>query len=158
MMKNGKLFVNKCLVGNTNLKSLSIISPGWRGRDCFDSKKLLCDVSNHTLESIFVSGHKLSTVANRCLELNSIKNKAEVIRQNMLQFYFVGEFDLSPFINMPLFVLPQIMSQRFGDDDAELARIQRKRMKPSTTFSFNAIYRFLRCISELCNVSDRTTA
>jgi hypothetical protein len=132
--------ISACLVGNTNLKSLSIISPGWQGRDCFDSKKLLCDVtsiesifnSNHTLESIFVSGHKLSTVANRCLELNLIKNKAEVIRQNMLQFYFVGEFDLSPFINMPLFVLPQIMSQRFGDDDALGCKLRRNSDRSSS--------------------------
>jgi hypothetical protein len=93
MMKNGKLFCWKC----TLEKSSDFIL------DCFDSKKLLCDKVSRV--EICVSGHNLSTTAKQCLSFNPIEDKAKVIRKKMLRFYFAGEFDVSPFVNMPLSVL-----------------------------------------------------
>jgi hypothetical protein len=60
-----------------------------------------------------------------------------VIRNKTLLHYFVGEFDVSPFVNIALSVLPEVMSQIEGEN------------------KHSAIFRLLRCISDLYNVSDR---
>jgi hypothetical protein len=57
-----------------------------------------------------------------------------------MQFYFVRKFDVSPFVGMPLSVMPQILSQIKGDN------------KQST------IFRFLQCIPKLCCFSERISA
>jgi hypothetical protein len=73
----------------------------------------------------------------QCLEFNrEHHDKAKVIRDKILRFYFVGEFDVSPFVGMPLSVFPRIMSQIKGDKQS-------------------AIYGLLQCIPQLCNVSVR---
>jgi hypothetical protein len=91
------------------------------------------------LEEINVSGHTLSKLANKCLELNKNENKTQVVRHKILQFYFVGKYDVYPFISMPLSVLPEVISQIRG----------KKKKKMS------AIYRLIKCIPELCNISAR---
>jgi hypothetical protein len=60
-----------------------------------------------------------------------------VTRNKILQFYFVGEFDLSPFSNMAVSVLPEVLSQIEGTD------------------KLSALYRLLQGIPDLCNVHDR---
>jgi hypothetical protein len=115
---------------------------GWRS---FNSEKLLCDVpnietishSNHTLESISIDGNAPSALAKQCLWLNKCVDKAKVICNKILLFYFVGEFDVSPFSGMSASVLPEVMSQIEGSERQ------------------TALYRMLQCIPELCSVSDR---
>jgi hypothetical protein len=140
------------LARNTNLKRISLIlDADLLETDIFDSSKLLCDVSsfesisnsNHTLEHISLVGpstsrhQKLPKLASVCLWLNRNENKTKVIRDKILQFDFVGEFDVSPLVHMSIPVLPTIMSQIQGND------------------KHSATYRLLQCIPELCNVSDR---
>jgi hypothetical protein len=111
--------------------------------------KLLCDASsiesmtnsNHTLKRIsfgYQIRHVHSTFARDCLKLNENEDKAKVIRHKILRFYFVGKFDLSPFVGMPLSVLPEVIDQIEGHEKQ------------------SAMYRFLRCIPELCDVHYRT--
>jgi hypothetical protein len=147
--------IGASLVGNTHLKRLSIVY--WHIN--FDMRdyeyrldsidNLLCDVSsienirsnsNQMLESISVRGQTLSisTLARQCLKLNSEnENKAKVVRNKTLRFYFVGGFEVSPFVNMSLSVMAEVISQIEGDDKQ------------------SAVYRLLRCIPELCNVTYR---
>jgi hypothetical protein len=133
------------LVGNTRLKILCI---HWHAVDFFDSEKLLCDTSsiesisnsNHTLEDLSVDGDKLSSMATKCLVINENEDKAKVIRDKILLFYFDGDFDPSPFSSMALSVLPEVMSQIRGKNEQ------------------SALYRLLRCISELSNVSSRASS
>jgi hypothetical protein len=114
--------------------------------------KLLCDAttfesisaSNHVLEKIELSPNPfrphpmpLSRMAKECLELNKDLNKTQVICNKIFRFYFVGEFDVSPFSNMVVSVLPEVVSQIESTDE------------------LSAIYRLLRHIPELCNVSER---
>jgi hypothetical protein len=147
--------ISTSLVGNTYLKVLMISSCGSRWNqcqiECFRSEKLLCDVSS--IESISNSNHKLTRITfvdsvgsmdrhtpectKQCLLLNENGNKAEVIRSKILRFYFVGDFDLSPFVSMPLSVITEIMSQIEGND------------------KHSAVYKLLKSIPELCKVSDR---
>jgi hypothetical protein len=44
-------------------------------------------------------------------------DKAKVIRDKILRLYFVGEFHVSPLVNMPLSVLPEVMGQIEGHDN-----------------------------------------
>jgi hypothetical protein len=114
----------------------------------FDSNKLLCDVSsvnsiinsNHALLQLEVSGHTPSTLAEQCLDLNHNMDKNKVIRDKILQFYFVGEFDVSLFSSMAVSVIPVIMSQIEGEDRQY------------------ALFRLLQWIPDLCNVSERTSS
>jgi hypothetical protein len=51
---------------------------------------------------------ELLTLAKQSLKLNSEnENKDMVIRNKILMLYFVGNFDVSPFVNMPLSILPE---------------------------------------------------
>jgi hypothetical protein len=137
------LEITASLAGNTKLKNLGIcfLNLGERDLKCFD--KLLCDVSsieriytssNHTLEKIEQPG--LSSFAKECLELNKrSSNKHEVARNKVLKYYFDGEFDVAPFVKMPRSVIPEVMGQD---------KIRNRH---------SAIFRLLRCIPDLCNVS-----
>lgn len=135
--------ITRSLVGNNHLQDLNII---WMYASyCTDIDKLLCDPSsiqsitnsNHTLKCIQIDRLALSTLADQCLELNMNENKAKVVRDKIFQFYFAGEFDVSPFSNMAVSVLPEVMSQIKGDNKQ------------------SGIYRLLMCVQELCNISDR---
>jgi hypothetical protein len=70
--------------------------------------------------------------------LNGNADKAKVIRDNILCFYFAGEFDVSPLVGMPLSVMPEVMSQIEGDG------------------KLSAINRLLQSVPDLCNVSNRS--
>jgi hypothetical protein len=142
--------ISAILRRNTHLKGLVVyildqVDSFELCNDYFD--ELLCDVSsieniynsNHTLEYISIDG-ELSAFTEECLLLNMDENKAEVIRNKILQYYFVAKFDVSPFSNMALSILPEVMNQIEEDDD-----------------KLSAIYRLLQCIPELCNVSARAS-
>jgi hypothetical protein len=149
------------LVGNTHLKSLDMVSIGNHGDDvwdCFDDyfgHRLLCNASsiwsiisksNHTLELENISfadfagrpteGYRSKTLEE--LNKNDNSDKKEMaIRNKILQFYFVGEFDVSPFDSMHISVLPEVMGQIEGNDKQ------------------SALYRLLHCMPELSNVAAR---
>jgi hypothetical protein len=72
--------------------------------------------------------------------LNENGNKAKVIRNKILRFYFVEEFDVFPFASMALSVLPDVMSQIEEEN------------------KHSVMYTLLQCIPELCNVSNRVTS
>jgi hypothetical protein len=137
--------ISESLVGNTKLREL------WLDLNTreVDFDMLLCNSttlqnicnSNHTLEKVasysyHIQAIKIST--EECLELNRNDNKNKVIQNKVMQFYFVGSFNLAPFASMPLSVLAKVMS---GGEE----------MKNKQT----AIFELLRAIPELCNVSSR---
>lgn len=141
------------LMENKTLKSLRLLGKNQSQMDWFDSKKLLCDVSsirsisnsNHALEEIEVCDSSLdgtntqTEIVNQCLVLNRNEDKARVLRDKILRFYFVGEFDVSPFINVSLSVMPEVMTQIEGDGKQ------------------SAMYRLLQRLPDLCNVSNRVS-
>jgi hypothetical protein len=125
-------------------------SSNWLG--LFDRDKLLCDVtsiksltnSNHTIKDISLvdntSGRLTpSTLTHKYLLLNQNEGKAKVLRNKILWFYFVGAFDVSPFSGMAVSI-PEIICQIKG---------KAKR---------SAVFKLLKCIPELCNVSDRISS
>jgi hypothetical protein len=66
------------------------------------------------LEGLSFVGENIE-IARQCLVLNRNEDKAKVIRYKIMQFYFVGEFDLFPFVNTPLSVLAEVMGQIEGN-------------------------------------------
>jgi hypothetical protein len=74
-----------------------------------------------------------------CLILNKISNKEDVIRNKIDMFYFVGNFDVSPFARMPISLMPRLISL----------------IKCSSINCQSAIYRLLRCNPGLIYVWDR---
>jgi hypothetical protein len=129
------------LVGNTKLKDLWFI--GAEPFDEFDN--LLCDSSsienicnsNHTLETIEQS-YNVSDHTEDCLEINQNQIKCKVIQDKIIRYYFLGEFDLSPFASMPLSVLSEVLTL-----GAKMSNQQ------------TAIFELLRGIPDLCHVSSR---
>lgn len=141
------MHISASLSGNTHLRKFMIDCHHLPLKmDVSAVDKLLCDTSS--IESISNSNHKLESIlfgfrsrhthsfAWECLKLNKNEDKAKVIHDKILRFYFVEEFDVSPFSNMALSVLPTIISHIKGNDRQ------------------TAICRLLRCMPELCNVSD----
>eukprot|EP00956_Cyclotella_meneghiniana_P032355 scaffold88504_cov41-Cyclotella_meneghiniana.AAC.1 len=113
--------------------------------------KALCDASS--IKRIHASNHTLQKICRRpgetmplmpqmikdCLKLNKTANKNEVIRNKIARYYFIGDFDMSPFIDMPVSVLPEVLNLIEEDD----------------IYRQSAIFRMLKTIPELCNVSSR---
>jgi hypothetical protein len=134
------------LVSNTKLKKL-IVNLDVEEGGCFDM--LLCNSSD--LDSICSSNHTLEIITladslkgipmrvKECLKLNKNSNKNQVIRHKIMQYYFIGSFDMAPFASMPLSVLSEIMG--LGGE--------MNNMHP-------AIFELLRGIPDLCNVSSRS--
>ena len=137
------------LASNETLKILH--THGYRG-DLSPMAKALCDASsikgihasNHTLYEMHILHEMYPTpdlppMALDCLKLNKIPNKDEVIRKKIARYYFVGDFDISPFANMPVPVLLEVLNLIEGGN------INRQ----------SAIFRMLKCIPDLSNVSSR---
>ena len=144
------------LLRNTKLKNIVIRhrTPSREVVEVVDSfDKVLCGVSsiesiyssNHTLEDVKLCNYHnrgpaeytLSKLTKECLELNKNANKSEVIHSKILQYYFVGDFDVGPFTSMPISVAVELMGQIKGDGKQY------------------AIFRLLQSIPELCNISSR---
>jgi len=143
------------LTGNTTLRTLRLPSNGLeRVRNQFE--RLLCNTSsidgihnsNHTLELVKISGLNSDNMSvqrilrfyspflKECLELNKDTNKDKVIRTKIARYYFRGEFDVSPFVDMNVKLLPQVMAMIEGDP------INQR----------DAIYRLLKSIPDLCTL------
>eukprot|EP00956_Cyclotella_meneghiniana_P029373 scaffold70865_cov27-Cyclotella_meneghiniana.AAC.2 len=143
------------LASNTTLKTLYLPNIGLE-RSQFE--RLLCNASsidgihnsNHTLELVLVNfsdwnpdsdsmsvqqiQHFFSPFLKEFLELNKDTNKEKVIRTKIARYYFRGEFDIAPFLEMDLNLLPKVMAMIRG-------RAIRQR---------DAIYRLLKSIPDLC--------
>jgi hypothetical protein len=150
-VKQVAMDLSTCLSQNKHLKKLYICS--------YDpipllKEKLLCDVSsidtirnqsNHIIQGIGVvcstdyptANPPMSAMLKHCLKLNLRQDKEYVIRKKIFSYYFVGEFDVSVISEMPLSAIPEIISHIQGDDRQ------------------SAIYRMLRLIPTLGNVSER---
>ena len=143
-LKNGtvplKTLILYCYIGNTYFNSV---------------RDLLCDTtsiesirsSNHTLLEIKPCPNdyiplydKFGIIENSLKKLNIIENKEKVIREKIARYYFVGDFDISPFAGLPISVVPSVLGM-INDDDA--------------LYCQSAIFRLLKSIPDLCNVGSR---
>jgi hypothetical protein len=133
------------LVGNTKLMELGLLQ--FFTQEVYDEfDTILCNASslesicksNHTLAKIFLMHGDLSACTEECLDLNKDENKNRVIRNKILQYYFIGGFSLAPFSVMPASVLAEVLS------------LGAKSNKQT------AIFELLRGIPDLCNVSSRS--
>jgi hypothetical protein len=130
------------LVGNANLKELQFNLRSQAVVDEFD--RLLCNTSsivdicnsNHTLAKIHHSD--LSARTRECLQLNQNETKNKVIRDKIMRYYFIGDCDLAPFFDVPVSVLAEVMG---------LGAVDKNK---------TAIFKLLRGIPNLCDVSSRT--
>ena len=72
-------------------------------------------LSNHTLERFWdysISDRELDKLPDDlvfCLDVNLEKNKANVARKKIFHFHLNGNFDLSPFLDIDLEVLPHVL-------------------------------------------------
>eukprot|EP00956_Cyclotella_meneghiniana_P034827 scaffold108454_cov37-Cyclotella_meneghiniana.AAC.4 len=143
------------LVNNSSLKKLKLPDEGYLrnlGGDLSPMTKTLCDASsieaicasNHTLQDVYP--HSYSWIVLNCLKLNKTANKDEVIRKKIARYYFVEDFDISPFAKMPVSLLPEVLS---------MIRMPLCHLYlPDSTIQ-SAIFRILKYIPELCNASSR---
>jgi hypothetical protein len=130
------------LATNTKLKVLVLHRDDASALFNGSFRKLLCDPrsieniynSNHTLETLYPFG---SDLLNGLLELNKNEDKTQVIRSKILKYYFIGDFDVAPFTNMPVSVVPEVINQITSDTKQ------------------SAIFRLLKCIPELSNMGNR---
>ena len=73
------------------------------------------------------------------LEKNKNANKQEVSSKKIARYYFVGKFGISPFADMPVTLIPEVLSLIEGGSKNKQS----------------AIFRMLKCNPDLCNVSSR---
>jgi hypothetical protein len=83
--------------------------------------------------------NELASFVNECVKLNRNPDKEAVIRQKIARYYFVGSYDVSPFVNMPISLLPKVIGLIKGENHVRQS----------------AIFRMLRSIPDLCNLSGR---
>ena len=144
--------------GNTCLETLYIFC--CKGDTFFTSAQtLLCDTTS--IESICLSNHTLIElqpflesevrfdvfseqevkfgIIVDSLRLNRNSNKNRVIREKISRYYFVGNFDVSPFVKLPVSVVPYVLGMIKGK------KLDRQ----------SAIFRLLKSIPDLCNVVSR---
>jgi hypothetical protein len=141
------------LAENKVLRCLEIQCQPEVERDHFNT--LLCDASsindikksNHTFSRLSLTSNAdgaalpLPQFAQDNLKLNGNANKDKVIHEKIMMYYFQGKFDVTPFVNMPLSAVPQVMSP----------------VKGSNLSRQVAISRLLGSIPELYSVSNRDT-
>ena len=144
--------------GNTCLETLYIYC--CKADTFFTSAQtLLCDTTS--IESICLSNHTLIElqpfpesevrfdvfseqevkfgIIVDSLRLNRNSNKNRVIREKISRYYFVGNFDVSPFVKLPVSVVPSVLGMIKGK------KLDRQ----------SAIFRLLKSIPDLCNVVSR---
>ena len=144
--------------GNTCLETLYIFC--CKGDTFFTSAQtLLCDTTS--IESICLSNHTLIElqpflesevrfdvfseqevkfgIIVDSLRLNRNSNKNRVIREKISRYYFVGNFDVSPFVKLPVSVVPSVLGMIKGK------KLDRQ----------SAIFRLLKSIPDLGNVGSK---
>ena len=92
--------------------------------------------SNHTLENV---NRSLCFRLANYLKLNQHEDKQFVIRQKIIKYYFKGEFDVAPFVQMNISLIPEVMCI-IGEYSYD---------------QLSAIYRLLKAIPNMCGQSGR---
>ena len=146
----GLSLISASLVGNEKLNVLKLYHRRDVVVDLNTLGTLLCNSasiddiiynSNHTLEDISLpNDNELPSIIRDLLLLNKDMDKYQVIRNKILRYYFVGDFDVSPFASMHLSLLLKVICLIDGD----------------VNYRHNAIFRLLRGIHELSNVNNRS--
>jgi hypothetical protein len=140
---------------NTTLTSMMFLSQWVNFEPLAD---LLCDTSsidsvinsNHTLKKIgFSYGYSHCPPPHYIVEYTTLNrnsnNKYEAIRKKIARRYFIWDFSVTPFVKMPLSLLPRALEL------IDPWCIRRKEIINHQT----AIFRMLRSIPSLCDVSSR---
>eukprot|EP00956_Cyclotella_meneghiniana_P005563 scaffold7160_cov52-Cyclotella_meneghiniana.AAC.1 len=146
------------LVNNTALKYLYIEYSG----EMSPVAKVLCDTSsierviasNHTLESIILFCN-VNPIIQKYLTLNKNTNKELVIRTKIARYYFQGEFDISTFASMNVKCLPRVLAMIGGGESYQTNQNAVRFRKKDAIYQQSAIFRLLKCIPDICNVSSR---
>eukprot|EP00956_Cyclotella_meneghiniana_P008952 scaffold12297_cov22-Cyclotella_meneghiniana.AAC.1 len=155
---------------NTRLENLSFfLNHNEEDIDLTPIKQLLCD--NSSIESIKSSNHTLVNLSVmdcdgsydtylhlyafiiRCLDLNRNPNKEQVIHQKIFTFYYNGNFNLDPFRSMSVVLFPKLLgliakAVCYSEDEYDSA----------DEVGLNAVYRLVRNIPDLSNISSRSDA
>lgn len=151
-INDGLSSINASLFYNKSLRTLDV-GVLWNFWNFATFHHLLCKSSsiagicnsNHTIEEILgyqgfaMPGSDMfryrnsAQIMQECLELNRIENNNKVIQKKFGRYYFIGCFDLSPFVSMPVSLLPRIMELIEGESG----------------YCRNAIFRLLRNIPDL---------
>jgi hypothetical protein len=131
--------IKPSLIVNKTLKFLRI---GWGLDNIADEfADIICDVSS--IESIHNSNHSLREIriGNQIqyTDMNENANKTKFIRKKIAKYYFRGDFKTTPFASMSISLMPSVLEMITGSKANRLS----------------AIYRLLKCISDLCEVSSR---
>eukprot|EP00956_Cyclotella_meneghiniana_P032381 scaffold88768_cov71-Cyclotella_meneghiniana.AAC.4 len=146
------------LLGNTRFKLLRMMTPV----SCDSMSSIataLCNTSsigaicnsNHTLKFIR-NGRSANCYDVDCYEnvphllvgylnkMNALRNKHVVIHKKISRYYFIRDFDISPFSNMRISLLPIVLA-----------------MIKCITWNdrLSAIFRLLKSLPDLCSVSSR---
>jgi hypothetical protein len=104
------------------------------------------------------------------LHLNKNTNEAQVVRDKVIRYHLVGEFDVSPYTSMTISVLPKLISVLADDRNDEVESSLADAVKdnydlrrgwsrltyqqPVSTHR-DTLFRLVKNLPNLCNVSSR---
>jgi hypothetical protein len=157
----GLLIIAASLRGNEKLLKLQDRKIGRNTRTMTLFSSLLCDDSS--IEGIQNSNHTLVEIepkcllpsrVKECLELNLMglkASKSKVIHYKIAKYHFNGPFDVTPFLNMPISIIPRVFGVMGLNVD--------KKVKPDSShypvIYSQSMYKILRSIPELSNARER---
>ena len=152
--KEGLSTIAAGLVNNTTLKNLNFA----HNSNSSPIDQVLCDTSS--IERIIASNHTLESTDCKnmpphlkdYLRLNKETDKELVIRTKIARYYFQGEFNVSTFASMDMKCLLRVLAMIGGGETNRNAAIFRK---GHAVHQQSAIFRLLKCLPDLCNVSSR---
>ena len=138
------------LIQNKTLTKLNVDDISTLCRDpptyTADWGSILCDASsienilyasNHVLQEIIGCGIELSERDLVCLDMNEQLSPEQAAREKIFWYYFVGNFSIEPFVDMPASVVVEVMGMiEIGSEDE---------------FDPNAFFRLLKCRPDLCS-------
>ena len=123
----------------------------------------LCDTSS--IESILDSNHvlrevslynpdsKLPQIICDCLHINSCTDKKAAGREKVARFYFRGDYEVMPFLGMPISLLPNVLSS-ICIESKGISTLQANQFEDGKR-CLSALFRMLKTIPDLCDVSSR---
>ena len=115
-----------------------------------DWGSILCDASsieniyasNHVLQEIVGYGIDLSQKDLDCLDMNEQLSGEAAAREKIFWYYFIGNFSVNPFVDMPASVLTEVMGLIEVGSEGD--------------FDPNPYFRLLKCRPDLCSFARRT--
>eukprot|EP00956_Cyclotella_meneghiniana_P015961 scaffold24882_cov38-Cyclotella_meneghiniana.AAC.2 len=145
------------LVDNTTLKCMYLhdYSEDWSpmiAALCNTSSIERIIASNHTFKEVSSEKNNAPILLQDYLTLNEETNKSLVIRTKIARYYFRGDFDISTFASMDVKCLPRMLTMIGGGETNSNAVTFRKE---DAIHQVSAIFRLLKCIPDLCNISSR---